>query len=79
LKIVNTRVRAVQFRINGRRPVNVAGHSHTLVRNLPVGEHEITWRGPRGRERSDYVRVMPNGSTFTIGGHRQSHQPARRR
>jgi hypothetical protein len=28
LKIVNTRVRAVQFRINGRRPVNVAGHSH---------------------------------------------------
>ena len=79
LKIVNSRMRPVQFRINGRRPVTVAGHSHTLVRNLPVGQHEVTWKGPRGRERSDFVRVESNGSTFTIGNRQQSGRPARRR
>jgi hypothetical protein len=79
LKIVNPRMRPIQFQINGRRPVTVAAHSHTLVRNLPVGEHQITWRGPRGRERSDFVRVAPNGATFTIGAGQQSGRPARRR
>lgn len=79
LKIINTRMRPVQFQINGRRSVTVAGHSHTLVSNLPVGEHQITWRGPRGRERSDYVQVAPNGGTFTIGAGQQSGRPARKR
>ena len=76
LKIINARKRAVQFQVNGRRPVTVSAHSHTFVRNLPVGYHEISWRGPRGRERSEYVHVTADSPSFTIGARRLSPKPA---
>ena len=79
LRVINTRPRAIQFQINGRRPVTVGGNTHTVVSNLPLGQHEITWRGPRGRTRSEFVTVSSTGSTFTIGNRRQSGRPARQR
>ena len=66
LKVVNPRDRALQFRINGRRPVTVAAYGYTFVRNLPFGEHEITWRGPRGRERSQSIFVNEANDSVTI-------------
>ena len=66
LKVVNPRDQALQFRINGRRPVTVAAYGHTFVRNLPFGEHEITWRGPRGRERSQSIFVNETNDSVTI-------------
>lgn len=79
LRVNNTRARAIQFQINGRRPVTVGGKTHTVVSNLPLGQHEITWRGPRGRTRSAFVTVSSTGGTFTIGNRRQSARPARQR
>ena len=66
LKLINARSRAVQIQINGRRPVTVAAYNHTFIRNLPLGYHEVTWRGLRGQEQSEFVRVTAANSVFTI-------------